>query len=163
MNIKDYEQDVTHYAVEVTKYLVSRGASPFDAEDTVQDTIVTLLDLDVLIEPRKLRAFMYRVAIRNYINHYRRAGKYAQIIEEIGRGLSEFAEEKRTIDLSELLTKLSKNDETLLTAYYYENLSVKEIAQKTGFSVSKIKVSLYRARKKLKKILEDEDLDDWKI
>ena len=58
MNIKDYEQDVTHYAVEVTKYLVSRGASPFDAEDTVEDTIVTLLDLDVLIETRKLRAFM---------------------------------------------------------------------------------------------------------
>ncbi|MFC4653229.1 RNA polymerase sigma factor [Lactococcus nasutitermitis] len=161
MNIKDYEQDVTHYAVEITKYLVSRGASLEDAEDTVQDTIVILLDLDVLIEPRKLRAFMYRVSIRNYINKYRRASKYAQIIEEIGRGLSEFAEEKRTIDLSELLTKLSKKDAKLLTQFYYENLSVNEIAQKTGFSVSKIKVNLYRARKKLKKILEEKGYDGF--
>lgn len=163
MNLRDYEQDVTHYAVEVTKYLVSRGVSLADAEDTVQDTIVTLLDLELFIEPRKLRAWMYRVSIRNYINHYRRASKYAQIIEEIGRGLSEFSEKKRTIDLSKLLTKLSKKEQTLLSAYYYEKQSVKDMAQKTGYSVSKLKIDLYRARKKLKKMLEEEDIDDWKI
>ena len=56
VNLKEYENDVNDYAIEITKYLISRGSQLVDAEDAVQDTLVKILSLDIFIEPDKLRA-----------------------------------------------------------------------------------------------------------
>lgn len=163
MNIRDYEQDVMRYAIEITKYLVSRGSRLQDAEDTVQDTILKILTLDLFIEPDKLRAWMYRVSIRTYINKYHRAQHYQLIIEQLGRELTDFAPPDSLTDLSKLLAQLPAYENQLLTAYYYENRSTKQLAADFHYSLSKIKIDLYRARKKLKKYLEKEGYDEWKI
>lgn len=42
-----------------------------------------------------------------------------------------------------------------LRLYYFDGMSVKEIANITGYSVENVKIQLYRARNKLKEILED--------
>lgn len=42
-----------------------------------------------------------------------------------------------------------------LRLYYFDGMSVKEIADITGYSVENVKIQLYRARNKLKEILED--------
>lgn len=163
MDIKQYEQDVTRYAVEITKYLMARGSKLEDAEDTVQDTLLKIISLDIFIESDKLRAWMYRVSLRTYINKYHRNKHYQSLLEQIGHELSHFTPENSLTDLSVLLKQLKPADERLLHAYYYENLSVKALSALTGHSVSKIKIDLYRARKKLKKILEKEGYDEWSL
>lgn len=81
VNLKEYENDVNDYAIEITKYLISRGSQLVDAEDAVQDTLVKILSLDIFIEPDKLRAFMYRTSIRTYINSYNRSKHYQKLLK----------------------------------------------------------------------------------
>jgi len=54
-----------------------------------------------------------------------------------------------------VLSKLPPRDRLVLTLIYWENCSVAEAAQLTGWTQSLVKVQAHRARKKLKKMLED--------
>jgi RNA polymerase sigma-70 factor (ECF subfamily) len=160
VKLEDYESDVTAYAVEITKYLISRGSHPQDAEDAVQDTFVKILELDIFIEPAKLRAWMYRTSIRTYIDKYRRRQHYAVLMEQLARDLEGFAPalEMKNRDMAEQIKKLKPKEQMLLHAYYYENKSTKTLAEELDISLSKVKVDLFRARKKLRKMLEKEEM-----
>lgn len=66
--------------------------------------------------------------------------------------------ERRLIvaDLSEkLLSQLSADDRFLLTMLDGEEFSVKEVAEMTGWSQTNVKVKAFRARNRMKKLLED--------
>ncbi|AYG01962.1 RNA polymerase sigma factor [Lactococcus allomyrinae] len=161
MELQEYEDILMVYAIEVTKWLVSQGIKPEEAQDTVQDVFVKMLELDLIIPPSKLRSWMYRVSLRSYIDHYRRDKKYQEILSALTEELSVLAE--TSPDLHPFLARLKFTDRKLLEHFYYEGLSVKDLSVLTGNSVSKIKIDLYRARKKLKKILLEEGYDEWKI
>ncbi|MCL2114221.1 RNA polymerase sigma factor [Lactococcus protaetiae] len=163
MNLKKYETDINQYATEITKYLISRGSNYEDAQDTVQDTLVKMISLDIFIPPDKLRAWMYRVAIRKYINTYNRNKHYQTLIQQLSTEVmtSEFLIE--TSPLPTFLEQLPPYQKQLLTAYYYKNYSTKQLADMFDISLSKVKIDLYRARKKLKKILEKEGYDQWSL
>jgi RNA polymerase sigma-70 factor (ECF subfamily) len=163
VKLEDYEADVTSYAVEITKYLISRGAKLQDAEDIVQDTFIKMLELDIFIAPEKLRAWMYRVSIRSYIDKYRRAKHYDRLLMKLGHDLKQFEmpEVADKPELSRFFKQLKPRDEKLLRAYYYEQLSTKDLAARFDISLSKAKVDLHRARKKLKNLLEKEEIKSW--
>lgn len=161
MKLQEYEDELTQYAVEVTKWLVSRGIKLEAAQDTVQDVFVKMLELDLIIPPSKLRSWMYRVALRNYIDKYRRDKRYQEILPMLSTELSNLTEAPP--DLTPFLAQLKAADQILLQHFYYEKMSVKDLANLTKSSESKIKIDLYRARKKLRKILEKEGFDEWKI
>ena len=157
--LQDYEAELTAYAVEITKWLVSRGVNRADAQDVVQDVFVKMLEMDLLVPPSKLRAWMYRVALRSYIDTYRREQKYQKILAELLNELPKFQEEPP--DLRPFIKKLKPLDRTLLQYFYFENQSIKQIAARTGASENKVKVTLFRARKRLKKILQKEGITEW--
>lgn len=60
-------------------------------------------------------------------------------------------------DLSFALRKLPKKYALILHLFYYEDLSIKEIAQTLKLKEGNVGVLLQRSRKKLKEILEKED------
>jgi RNA polymerase sigma-70 factor (ECF subfamily) len=125
-----------------------------DAEDAVQDTLVKILCLDIFIEPDKLRAFMYRTSIRTYINSYNRSKHYQKIIKNLEKELETAAFLVESSPLPKIIEQLSPYYNRLLTAYYYENSSTKQLAEYFECSLSKIKIDLYRARKSLKNNLK---------
>lgn len=59
--------------------------------------------------------------------------------------------------LHRLLGLLPPRDRLVLTLMYFEQLTVEQISQRTGFSKTLVKVQLHRARKKLKLLLEKRD------
>jgi RNA polymerase sigma-70 factor (ECF subfamily) len=63
----------------------------------------------------------------------------------------EEAEKKKMV--SEILDQMTKSDALLLTLYYMEDHSVKEVAKITGLNESNVKVKLFRARKAFKERL----------
>ena len=132
-----------------------------DAEDAVQDTLVKILCLDIFIEPDKLRAFMYRTSIRTYINSYNRSKHYQKIIKNLEKELETAAFLVESSPLPKIIEQLPPYYKELLNAYYYENCSTKQLAEYFECSLSKIKIDLYRARKKLKKQLEKAGYDQW--
>ncbi|OHB56980.1 MAG: hypothetical protein A2173_09290 [Planctomycetes bacterium RBG_13_44_8b] len=60
--------------------------------------------------------------------------------------------------LHALLDRLPSADRLVLTLMYFEDCPIKEIAQRTGWTVAAVKMRGARARKKLKKITEKEKL-----
>lgn len=60
-------------------------------------------------------------------------------------------------DLSFALKKLPKKYSAVLYLYYYEDMSIREIAKLLGLKEGNVGILLSRSRKKLKDILEKED------
>lgn len=56
--------------------------------------------------------------------------------------------------LHETLSRLPPRDRLVLTLLYFEECSVQETAERTGWSRAMVKVQAFRARKKLRKLLE---------
>lgn len=64
------------------------------------------------------------------------------------------------LDLFNAVMGLSKNERTVIHLFYYENLSVKQIAKTLKIKESAVKTRMNRARIKLKKQLGDEWIDE---
>mgnify|MGYP000934548777 CR=1 FL=1 len=101
---------------------------------------------------------MYRVAVRLYIDRYRRDKKYWEILQK------EFFREENLIvfdspdyePLYQAILLLEEKYRITINLFYFQNFSVKDISQVVGVSISKVKIDLMRGRQKLKKILEKE-------
>ncbi len=156
IKLDEYENILIGFAREIVFYLQKSGASKAEAEDVVQDVFVKMLETDLVIPAEKMRAWMYRVSIRRYIDRYRRDQHYLEILQkeffkqdEIRPFENDHYELLRTT-IEELPTK----EVMLLDLYYFQNFTVKEIAQIMSYSVSKVKVQLMRSRIKLRHKLE---------
>jgi len=53
------------------------------------------------------------------------------------------------------LARLAPQDRLVLTLQYFEDCDMKEIAERTGWNAGLVKVRAFRARKRLKKILDE--------
>lgn len=62
-----------------------------------------------------------------------------------------------------LLAKLPPRDRLVLTLRYLEQYSVEQTAQQTGWSISLVKVQSFRAKQKLKKLLEKTNIGFEKL
>lgn len=71
--------------------------------------------------------------------------------------------EKATDLLYGLLARLPADDRMVLTLMYFEELGTREIADRMGWNRAMVKMRVYRAKKKLKQIVEDEGLTDQYI
>jgi RNA polymerase sigma-70 factor (ECF subfamily) len=60
----------------------------------------------------------------------------------------------------ELLDRLGPRDRLVLTLMYLEEMTVNEIAEQVGWSATMVKVQAYRARKKLRALLDATGLSD---
>ena len=156
IKLDEYENILIGFAREIVFYLQKSGASKAEAEDVVQDVFVKMLETDLVIPAEKMRAWMYRVSIRRYIDRYRRDQHYLEILQkeffkqdEIRPFENDHYELLRTT-IEELPTK----EAMLLDLYYFQNFTVKEIAHIMSYSVSKVKVQLMRSRVKLRHKLE---------
>lgn len=144
------------FAREIVFYLQKSGASKAEAEDVVQDVFVKMLETDLVIPAEKMRAWIYRVFIRRYIDRYRRDQHYLEILQK------EFfkQDEIRPFEndhyelLRSTIEELPTKEAMLLDLYYFQNFTVKEIAHIMSYSVSKVKVQLMRSRVKLRHKLE---------
>lgn len=149
------------FAKDVIAYLMTSGVTKEQAEDVVQDIFVKLLEMPAAIPGEKIRAFMYRSAIRRYIDKYRRDRRYMEILRQEffkNQELSPF--ETAAYDfLLEEVEKLPPQDALLLDLFYFQGFSIGEIAELLSYSISKVKVSLHRSRQKLKQALKQKGYD----
>lgn len=156
IKLDEYENILIGFAREIVFYLQKSGASKAEAEDVVQDVFVKMLETDLVIPAEKMRAWMYRVSIRRYIDRYRRDQHYLEILQK------EFfkQDEIRPFEndhyelLRSTIEELPTKEAMLLDLYYFQNFTVKEIAHIMSYSVSKVKVQLMRSRVKLRHKLE---------
>ena len=159
MKLDQYEKELVSIAEEIVYYLMRSGISKEDGLDVTQDVLVKMLESNFVLPREKLRSWMYRVAIRTYIDSYRRGKKYQEILQEefFREGLTSYDQELGS-QLYDLLSELPNHFQTVLDLHYFQGFSVKEISHILGNSQSKVKIDLMRGRNKLKKIIKERGL-----
>ena len=159
MKLDQYEKELVSIAEEIVYYLMRSGISKEDGLDVTQDVLVKMLESNFVLPREKLRSWMYRVAIRTYIDSYRREKKYQEILQEefFREGLTSYDQELGS-QLYDLLSELPSQFQTVLDLHYFQGFSVKEISHILGTSQSKVKIDLMRGRNKLKKIIKERGL-----
>lgn len=70
-----------------------------------------------------------------------------------------FIEKENTRNIIEEIKNLKEQDRLLFIQYYYEEKSIKEIADYYNMTQAKVKSKLFRIRKKLKKFLKERGYD----
>lgn len=133
------------------------GAGPADSQDITQDVLVKLLESDIVLPFEKLRAWLYRSAVRAYIDKYRRDKRYHEILQkEFFRREDLLVYDKEGYEeLYQAVADLPEKYQQVIDLYYFQDMSVKEVAHILGTGQSWVKISLYRGRKLLAKNLKE--------
>lgn len=159
MRLDQYEKELVAIAEEIDYYLMKSGASKEDSYDVTQDVLVKMLESDLVLPLDKMRAWMYRVAIRTYIDRYRREKRYQEILQaDFFRQELTHYDQDRGSELYDLVLELATPYRLVIDLYYFQGFSVKEISHILSISQSKVKIDLMRARNKLKIIIKERGL-----
>lgn len=140
------------------------------ALDIVQDSYVKAFqNLSQLQEPEKFRAWVKRIARNRAIDSLRKTGPvlFSSMSEEEG-GIIEFEDDRVenlpevVVDrqetarlIGEILDSLSEEQRVAVSLFYYEQMSVREIAQLLGVSENTVKSRLSYGRKKIEAQVRD--------
>jgi RNA polymerase sigma-70 factor (ECF subfamily) len=102
-----------------------------------------------------------RLSYHTVIDHTRKRKINFSGIESAGQLEAEespFADlvaQDRQRRIEEVFSRFEQLDRAILTLYYIEDKSIKQIAEVTGLANSNVKVRLYRARTRLKERFKD--------
>lgn len=142
---------------------VSRGADDL-CQQTLQECVEAKERIDEDGGRHSFRGFLFTVARRRLLNHYRsweRKGQRVDPLEhsvaDLEPGVSEAVaarEQQRRLALA--LRQLPVDFQVALELHYWEGLTVAEIGRVLEAPEGTIKVRLSRARKKLEEILHSE-------
>lgn len=106
------------------------------------------------------RHWLRKIAVRTGMAHWRRQKRerHAPLDESLAALASDDADAHDAREAAELvhrlLSQLPPRDRLVLTLLHLEERSVEEIAAMTGWSRAMVKVQAWRARKKMKRLLE---------
>jgi len=156
MQLQAYQKLVAQLAVELQRYLISRGAQRETAADIVQDVFVKVLEMELVLPPDKLRPYLYRVAWSTYLDQYRRNQRYRDLVEKYLRPEMVTRQPPVEDSLGPALAKLSAKERRLLLLRYDQELSMAAIAQELRIHPAAVKMRLQRLYRKLEKILRSE-------
>ena len=136
------------------------------AEDITQETFLQVYrDLATLREPNRFPGWLYVVTNHRCIAWFRKNRLHVQVVEGINMAMKGEAaysryvadEQAKTVTeaqqkvVKQLLAKLQESERTVMTLYYFGEMTCEEISKFLGVSVNTIKSRLSRARQRLKK------------
>lgn len=138
-----------------------------EAQEAAQDTFVkTYKALNKYKDESKLSSWLYKIAYRTCLDKIRSRKKTIDL-DEVGYAIpsieltsgEQLEKNELNEQLAKAILKLDPKEAGLIRMFYLEEMAVKELAQITGISLSNVKVLLFRARKKLAKIVEEDFIE----
>ena len=134
-----------------------------DAEDVAQEVFIKAFDnLFSFKGDSKFSTWLYTIAYRTAINktklrkHHLELGDFEIDITESTSmpQLEALKHEEQTYYVQRAIDQLPELDGVIITLYYIDECTVKEIIEITGLTEANVKVKLHRSRKHLKESLE---------
>jgi len=134
-----------------------------DAEEMAQESFIKAYkSLHTFKGKAKFSTWLYRITYNNCISATRKKKQYFTSTDDVQieddsqeMNLDGIPEENRAKYIEAAMKKLPEDEYTIVLLYYFEEQSIEEVSKVAGLSESNTKVKLYRARKKLYKILSD--------
>ena len=162
------------YAILVNKYqryvfsIVLRYVNQREiAEEISQDVFVKAYkNLSSFKGESKFSTWLYTIVHTTCLSHLRKKKDASILIEEETMILLHdkkyhqpssdifYDNSARTKSINAAIGNLPESDAQIITLFYIAEQSVNEIAEITGMSMANVKVKLFRARMKLKEIIE---------
>ena len=145
-----------------------RISDPAEAEDAVQDALVTIHQLRHVYDPeRPIRPWFIAITERRAVDRLRRRGRRAgreTPLEDFRETLAAVetntgAERIAALQLRAAVAELPPAQRTALGLAKLEDLSLAEASRRSGMSVGALKVATHRAVKTLRRRLGAEDVD----
>lgn len=144
-----------------------------DSKETVNDTYMKAWDTIPPNRPVTLSLFLARITrfiaidrLRMKTSQKRSSSQYTCTLSELNDCTSAGNITEEKIDqvllsdtIASFLKSVSEETRTIFVGRYFFMDSIKEISRVTGFSESKVKVQLHRARLELKEYLREEGYD----
>lgn len=125
-----------------------------DVEEASQDAIYKIINALASYNPStSIKAWMYTIAHRTAIDHYRKIKKndsleQLQLTSPVTADNSVNQNEQKEM-IRRLLDILDSDSKQLVIQYYLEEKKIKELEKITGLTESNIKIKLFRARKEM--------------
>ena len=155
------EQLYIKYNRELYLYAVSLCRNYHQAQDLVSETFFKAL-LSYDSDTTYFKFWLFRVCKNIYIDKVRKNKDCENLNEAIfttrETPLDNIIDNEERMKLYNLVVNLHPSSyKEIIILYYYCDFSLKEIAETTGFTEGAAKTLLFRARRKLKAILEVEN------
>ena len=153
-----FERLFKKYYNEAKLYVTALSRNEALAEDIVSESFVKAFNL-IDEEKESFKFWLLKVCRNAYFDYLKKARRLAPVHDNMRGGDADLAEkvieDEEYRALYRAIALLKDNYREVILLYYFDELSVSEIAGITGQTVQNVKVLMYRARMKLKEILED--------
>ncbi|MBU8881248.1 sigma-70 family RNA polymerase sigma factor [Bacillus sp. FJAT-29790] len=127
--------------------------SDSDSLDAAQETIIkAYLSLHTLKEPRYFKTWIIKILIRECTHLLRVRNKFVPLVPDIHSHHYETSIEEK-LDMRDCISKLENEYRIVISLFYLQDLSIKDIAEIIDQPEGTVKSRLSRARKKLEKWL----------
>ncbi|MFD0861447.1 RNA polymerase sigma factor [Sungkyunkwania multivorans] len=164
-NTNAYAKLVTQYQVMIFTLAVRMLNDREEAEEVAQDVFVKAYQkLGHFKGQSKFSTWLYRIAYNACLDRLKvlKRTVRSEILDEVNEsdlgeiqnGLSHLLAQERKDMINLALSKLEPEESAIITSFYFEELSLREIAVALNISESNVKVRLHRSRKKLFAILK---------
>lgn len=154
MVCESIEDFIDRYANTIYRVLLQHMRNEADAQDVVQDTLIKIMKGHPCFDTiQKEKAWVLRVAINTCKDRwkYDKLRRHDELFDQYPQ------EEQQEWSILPYVMKLPQKYRDVIYLYYYEEYSVKEVAEILEKKEATILTWLRRARAKLKTMLEGSD------
>lgn len=169
MNKQLLEHYIEAYGTDIYSFCIRLTQNREQAEELYQDTFLAMCEKEDWKEEGNVKSYLLGITIKLWQNRKRKFAWRKRIAAEIPlskeQGLEAFSAdenlEQHMVSKEEqeavwkAVYKLPEQLRIVILLYYMEDFKVAEIAEKLSLSISNVKSKLMRARRYLKKELED--------
>ena len=150
----------------IYRLALAKTGNPHDAQDIMQEVFLRLMRFTAskktFSSDEHTKAWLIRVTLNLSINAHRSV-KHQEEFDDTLDYISEDKDIARMETKSVVLPAVQSLDEkyrVVIHLFYYEDLSLGQIARVTGLPVNTVKSRLLRAKNKLREILKEVDFDE---
>lgn len=158
----DWAVALQHHRPWLLKVLRCRVNDAHVVEDLFQNIALAVVKQTAKPDdPEKVAPWLYRLAVRQTINHHRKSHRKMQSLSapdsesegESNNPLNWIMAEEQRGEVQQALTQLKSQDREILMLKYTENWSYADIAKHLGVKLNTVEYRLMKARKRLRTLL----------
>jgi len=159
-NTQDFEKIVEKYYERLKRYsLRILNNNNEDAEDAISNSFMKIYQNLASYNPKlQFSSWAYRIVHNESVNIIRKNSNFFSF-DPLSSSLQFFPGKDDVniskIDVEKTLNKLNHSDKNILTLFYLEELSIKEISEVLKTSTGSVKSRLSIARKKAKNLINN--------
>ncbi|KKQ50951.1 MAG: RNA polymerase, sigma-24 subunit, ECF subfamily [Parcubacteria group bacterium GW2011_GWD2_38_12] len=156
--INDLMENYNELVNQIFRFIYLKTSSKEIAEDLTQDCFLSTVKYLKDKEVRNIRAFLFRTARNKVIDYYRIRNRiiYSDELVLANEKISsrdDIAIKQDARMIIEKLNLLGEEDKEILMMRYIEDMNIKEIAEALGKNEVVVRVRIFRAMQKFKKIV----------